>query len=364
MKNTVKTLLFGLLAMVIMGCQAGLVDFAQTPTSPLKALAATTAVRSPTQTPTPTATIGYQATAAAAEATAERAQAEADAAARLMVQSTAEYEVRVQEQLRWTAQVSSWTVTAALTSVPLTSTSQSDLSTSIAKQQSLVAAQITQTKEAPTQQVAMKRAETEGKMVLVEVLARLFLLGALGYFLIAIGYFAIYKTTPSADKKNAEDASPPVREAQTSMVITVKNQIKGETPRWNRLVVPCGPAALSELACGVLRDGKSLRINNWEGKKSENWTRDSFSKMRNFLMANRYTVSDGSGTATLTDEGKAFLLGWLENGTLPHSYDFGGKDDEMPLHEAHEHEAHGNSHAVGEADLEKLPYVKVTEAEA
>lgn len=332
-------------ALFLSGCSYGQVNFSTPVANPQKSITALNIFSTPNPTPTPTATIGYQATAMAAEATAARAQQEADAAARLMVQSTAEYEMRLMEQIKLTAQVDRWTATAALTSVPLTSTAQANMNTAAARDQSILSAQITQTFEAPTKVVEMNRAQVEGKMIPIEILGRLFALGAMGYFMIAIGYFAIHQTTKTTDTQQE-----PVIDQPQTVTITLRKERDGSV-KWNRLEVPCSPDALSELAIGILNEGKTLGINSWEGKQCPHWNRKSFRAMRNFLLANKFAVSDGSGTAILIDDGKAFLRGWLDNGALPHSFEFGAQDDSPAQETAHDHEDHAAAHAVGGAIL-------------
>lgn len=331
---------------LLTGCSYGVVNFATPELKVQQIQKATSTIATATQTLTPTATIGYQATALAAEATAAQAQAEADAAARLMVQSTAEYEKRLQEQYTWTMQADQWTATAMMTAVPMTSIAQANMNTAIAKQQSILSAQITQTHEAPTQVVAMNRANMESKMIPVDILARLFLFGAMGYFLIAVGYFAIHQTTKPAAAVEDIESIPQVE--KESVLITLKQTNNGAM-QWSRLVVPCAPDALSELAIGVLNDGKTLGINQWEGKASMYWTRETIALMRNFMLANKFAASDGNKSAVINDDGRAFLRGWLDNGALPHSFEFDPKAEECVSEIPHAHETHALSHAVGEA---------------
>ena len=274
---------------------------------------------------TPTATIDYQNTAVAVQGTL-------DAVSRLNVQVTAEHDAMVQQQILLTAsadaaimQRGQWTATAALTSIPLTATAQAVQSTTVAKQQIITIAQLTAVKESPTQMVAQARARDAVKYSFVEVFVRVFALFSLGIFLLSIASFA-FRAIPPAPVQ-----APPARIMPTiihnGMPIN-ETPLRVENtdpvyPRMDRMVVPCGPDKFSELVKGILSDGKTLAINQWEGAGNP-FTRDEFLRVRHFLQANRLAQSTGTGSLELTEGGESLFIEWLNSNTLPTEYNFGG----------------------------------------
>mgnify|MGYP006921377080 CR=1 FL=1 len=289
----------------------------------------------------PTATIEYQATAAIASTQLAYAQATANEASRLNTQATAEYEQRVQVQLQMTAdyeaqvfEAYAWTVTAALTSVPLTATQQAALNVQIPTQQALARAEMTKVKEAPTQMKAMIEAEQYAKYWPVEFMIRMFAFMALGVFLIGIGAFA-WRSVPVA-RTVQENALEPtaipemdpvpqvVRTYQVaSTPVTVSDNAGGGFGTTRKYFVPCSPEQLTELAEKILsgEKNKTLAINEWEGSDTK-MTRSVLVRLRSWLQLNQFAQSIGAGRVVLAERGESFLQGWLNAQTLPTEYDF------------------------------------------
>jgi len=176
----------------------------------------------PTATIIPSATIDYQVTAIIAQQTADEAR-------RVNALVTAQFEQRALEQLQMTAQaeqrsqeIYGWTVTAALTSIPLTATQQAALNTQIPHEQMLLAAELTSTKEAPTQMIAMIDAQNHAIFGRADYIARTFAMIAFGVFCIGLIVFLVrLPTTPTAQ---AFDDEQPVA-AQTETVVQMKRDL-------------------------------------------------------------------------------------------------------------------------------------------
>lgn len=299
-----------------------------------------------TETLTPTATVDWQGTAMVAQATADEAR-------RLNTQATAEFEQRVQEQGAWTAQAdgwtaqaNQWTATAALTSVPLTATQQAVVNTQVPIEQALMAGQLTATKEAPTQMMAMEDARIYEEHGETDFIIRMFVLAAMGVFLLGVGLFAL-AVRPKEDAKagSAEavaaelepDLIPLKQEKET--VITVKTN-NGQGLGQDKIYkLPCSAEQLSELAERVIVFGETLGVNNWEGEKSL-LTRAVIIRVRRFFVQKKLGVETKSGRVGLNDDGLALLRGWLESKTLPHSYSFAPMESAAPLNMSHVSGAH------------------------
>lgn len=279
----------------------------------------------PTQTPVPTSTIGY-------EATAQMAQATADEARRVNAMVTAEHEQRIQAQLMLTAQyeqqiqeIYSWTITAALTSVPLTATQQAIINTQIIQEQAIVAAQMTATHQAPTQVAAMARAQTEVRYANFYKMAQIFGLFSVGAFCLAIVFFILRNPVVRSEPTEVDDV-PEVRET----VIQIKRDDGHGSISLQRQVVPCSPEQLTELAEKVLSGEKTLAINQWEGKDTQ-FTRPVIQQVRGWLQMNKYAISTGDGQLAPTPDGLDFLNEWLNTQRLPTEYGFRNDTKPAPM---------------------------------
>ncbi len=293
-----------------------------------------------TISPVPTATTAYQATAEIANTQLANAQATANEASRLNTQATAQHEQLVYEQLQMTAayeaqvfEAYAWTVTAALTSVPLTATQQAALNIQIPTQQALMRAEMTKVKEAPTQMKALIEAEQYAKYWPVEFMIRMFAFMALGVFLIGLGVFAYRQAQSMAIVQEATEpiAIPEmdpvpqvVRTYQaTSTPVTVTDNAGGGFGTTYKYSVPCSPEQLTELAEKILsgEKNKTLAINEWEGSDTK-MTRSTLVRLRSWLQTNRFAESIGAGRVVLATTGENFLRGWLDAQKLPTEYDF------------------------------------------
>ena len=257
-----------------------------------------------TLTPVPTATVGWEATAMIAQQTADESR-------RLNTQATAEYEARIQEQIQFTATAEArdfaiyeWTATAAMTSIPLTATAQAVNSTAIVKQQALQAAAMTQTKEAPTQLVAMVNAETQKKFAPLQAVVNIFAMVGLTVFGVGIGIFALSRAgvTRVPAPQPPDDYRPIVPvDDMPETTVTVHHDNGAGYGTYERLRIPCTADQLKEIAGKILTGEKTLAFGQWEGTQV---SRGVLLDFRNFLMANRFAVSAGMGQVALTHEGQ------------------------------------------------------------
>lgn len=349
---TMRKMFFLLTALVLTGCGSPLAVQAAALGTPEVQRSVTPAATA-TITITPSPTVDWQGTAIVAQATADEAR-------RLDTQATAQEKDRIQQQLawtaesnQWTAQANQWTATAALTSVPLTATQQSVVNTQVPIDQALMAGQLTATKEAPTQMVAMIDAKIYEEHGETDFIVRMFVLGALGVFLLGVGLFAF--GARSKETAKAGSAAParakvepdliPLRQDHET-VVKVKTDNGQGFGQDILLTVPCTREQLSELADGVINGGVTLGVNNWEGEKTL-LTRAVIGRMRHFFEVNKMATRDAAGRVSLNEDGIGFLHGWLRRGTLPHSYSFPSSGSAEPLGMSHEYDAHAVAHGGG-----------------
>lgn len=359
MMNVQKSfVLFGLL--VLTGCGA--------PVNMQAVLGTPEAVRSATPagtaTFTPTPTVGWQETAMVAQATADEAM-------RLDTAATAQEKERVQEQFgwtaeanAWTAQANQWTATAALTSIPLTSTQQSAVNTQVPIDQALMAGQLTATHEAPTQVVAMIRTENERKYGWVNYAA----LAALAFGMFGVGVFALAKANDgnrpmvtyqetaaletltddelvvAADPIRREDLVPLMDKDEPCVLVVVHENPNGG-PGEERFYVPCKEDQLFELAARVLDDGATLGINNWEGDGTE-LTRKAMKRLRVYFQEKQLVTSLGAGRLKFNERGLALLRVVRGRKPLP-SLSAGAVGDGLPFDMSHETGDHVSAHGGG-----------------
>ena len=276
----------------------------------------------PTSTIVPTVTVDYQQTAAVAQSTAAEA-------IRVNAGITAAFEQRVQEQLQMTAQVDrewfavqSWTHEAAPTSIPLTATQQAALNTQIPYQQSIVLAQITATWGAPTQMVAIANAEqtvmfgrTNNVIATIGKIALIVLCFVLSIYLV---YLMVFRRTVNDEPTEIEEVAPP-----TETVIQLKRDNGQGMGNTERLVVPCSPEQLTELAELAVNGERTFAINRLESN-SRTLRRETLYAFRNFAVKSRlaFHTKPGSQEIALNDDGLCFLEGWWENHELPGGYEF------------------------------------------
>ena len=280
-----------------------------------------TATARPTETPVPTATIDYQVTAIVAQATSDEArrinaQATADHEMILLGQSqlTAQAEANALVMLQLTAQWEGVTATAAYTSIPLTATQQAALNTQIPARQMLEAGQLTATRSAPTQIMAMQRAINYKKYGAADYFARWAIWGVVAIFLLSIVAWVL--RNPVLPKPDAVQSQP----AEYTVVSRKRESDRGDY-QMTRLVVPCSSDQLTELAKAITGNAKTWAINQWEGKDTL-FTRDVILRVRAWARDNKFAIANTEDELTTTDDGTDFLLDWLDSRELPDGYYF------------------------------------------
>ena len=267
----------------------------------------------PTETIVPSATIDYQQTAIVAQSTADEAR-------RINSMATAEYIRLINEQLAMTQvveqqdfMIQSWTATAALTTIPLTATQQAVNNTQIPQAQLIAAAQMTATKNAPAQMIAIENAQNYVKYAEANQVAGVVGKMSIGVFVIGVLVFMF--RFPMANKSETLE-----KESQLETVVWIKNE-KDAGAKSSRLVIPCTPEQLTELAENITQGKKTLGINQWEGKDTS-FTRDVILHVRSWLRDNLFVTPTDDGQLAPTGELFDFLCGWLETKKLPDEYEF------------------------------------------
>lgn len=276
-----------------------------------------TYTQQPTATIIPTATIDYQQTAIVAQSTADEAR-------RINSMATAEYVRLLNEQLAMTQVVeqqnfiiNSWTATAALTTIPLTATQQAVNNTQIPAQQNFVIAQMSATANAPTQIVAMTRADDYKKYSWIDNVVNI--IGKFAISIFAIGIVVFIFRIPMVNKPEPTQE----KESQLETVVWLKNT-KDNGAASSRMVVPCSPEQLTELAEKITQGVTTFGINQWEQNcKMFKSDRNVIHAVRGWLQVNKFAYANGKGELAPSDEGLDFLCGWLESKTLPTEYEFG-----------------------------------------
>jgi hypothetical protein len=292
--------------------QAAAVQFVPTNTEYLSPTA------QPTRTDVPSPTIGYQDTAVVAQQTAMEA-------VRVNAQITAEHEQMILSQLQLTAdiemqdfQMQSWTATAALTSIPLTMTQQYHHNTQVANSQNIIAGQLTSTHQAPTQMAALAMIETNRDFAKVDRVFRIGFLIVMGIFLLSISVFVLRWQPPvQIDEPEPEPESP------FGTVVSLKKDYGQGNFGLERLVIPCTPEQLTELAIEITGNRKTLAINQWEGSGTL-FTRPVILNVRSWMQMQdpKFAIATDDGQLTPTPLGLAFLVGWIESQSLPSDYQF------------------------------------------
>jgi hypothetical protein len=301
----------------------------------------------PSETPEPTATIGYQATAIVAQQTA-------DAASRLMVEATAQHEALINEQIGYTAeserqemQILEWTATAAPSSIPATQTQTYLNDKANATRQSMMITSVVMTQQAPTMIIAMAQAETQARFAPINAGIYVFAIFSISCFLIGMTVWFLRRPVEMGTQTESEETPEEPYELDLGTVVNVKKNNDGYLST-RRMVVPCTPEQLTELAEGLISGEKTLAINQWEGRNTK-LTRDTFMAVRNFLQTNQYVRNAGGvGNLALTADGEAFFREWREKQTLPPSFEFFPGVDANAPETSHDHENHERNHGAGE----------------
>lgn len=340
-----KKLVLVLSALILAGCaemNARAAEIDLTGASPV-------ATDLPARTPTPT--VGYQSTAMAAQMTA-------DASMRLQVEATSAQADRNQVNIMLTARADEWAATAAFTSVPLTATAFSINATTTKEAGALEIMRVTSTAAVPTQIVAIADAKAQAETARLRYVGQGVALLTMSWMMFALGLFtfvnvsatkkSLTKPTQIEVSKVSEVADVSTTQAMrlaSGTVITIRKEDGGVVEGW-RYVVPCDQEMLTEFAEGVLSGEKTLAFGEWEGEQTL-WTRKSYMQMRNFLLQNRFAFSAGAGSIVLNENGKQFLVGWLDARALPQRFEFDHEDEEIEIINPHTHEVMAMSGGVG-----------------
>jgi len=278
----------------------------------------------PSPTIVPSATVDYMSTANVAQATADEAR-------RINAMATVEYVAQINQILQMTAnaeqrehEVFSWTVTAALTSIPLTQTQQAAINTQVPVQQSLLSAQLTATKEAPTQIVAMENAQNLRKYGKAEFMVRIFAIGSLGLFCVGLTVFLVRFPVPVVDKTEEEKEEDTVPTPVTRFVVERQSHPAPGVFSQSRFEIPCTPEQFTQFAIKVTQGEKSLAVNEWEGKDVL-FTRKAYLPVRAWMREEReepFVVVLPDNRLAPTDELLNFLMEWIDTQKLRDGYAF------------------------------------------
>jgi hypothetical protein len=275
----------------------------------------------PTRTIVPSATIGYESTLAVAQSTADEAR-------RINAQVTSEAEQRLLSYAQLTAdadvrshEVAMWTQIAGATVIPLTATQQAVANTQIVAAQNIVAAGYTQQAAAPTQMAAIAQAQAVQQFATINEIIKIFAMLLTCVFLLAgISYFVRHAP------KEVEEDTP------KETTVWVRSE-KDNGAKSVRLVVPCTPEQLTELAELAVNGEKKFGINRLEQtSRTFRSQRETLILVRQFFVESKFVIPDANGTVTLNADGEAFLAGWFESHQLPTEYEFEEpKEDEQEL---------------------------------
>lgn len=303
-----------------------------------------------TPSPVPTITPQYQLTAQAAQQAQGFAVQTSDAAMLQILQVTAVKEANELQQLQLTessaqltAQVDQWTATAAPTAVIGTITAAALDRTIVQAQITLASGGLTATHAAPTQLIAMQRAQDEVDHAPLFFIVQMFAFLAFSFCMFGIGSFALMsgrirqkqaiEETRAPVKivanyvKTPEPEEDPITEEQAPVETVLRVQtVDTQYPSMDRMTVPCTPEQFDILVTGILQAGKTLAYEFWNKRESHDkpapFTRDEFTLVRNWLLSNRLAQSAGKGALMLSATGENIFIEWLNSQTLPENYKF------------------------------------------
>lgn len=268
----------------------------------------------PSNTPVPSPTIGYAATIAVAQSTADEAR-------RINAEVTAQHEAQVLSQLQLTAaqeqralELARMTAQAAPTIYPMTQTQQAALNAQIATGQAVLAGQLTATFQAPTQRAAMVAAEIDTEYLAWSRRIDLFAKASIGLFAFVVSVLIIHRLrTP--------DAKPVQMPSET--VIQMRQNTGAGTWTQSRVVVPCTPEQMTELAEMVVNGEKRFGINRIEStSRTFRGQRNTLMAVRELLAENGLAIRTDDGLITLNERGEEFFARWFEEHNLPDAYEF------------------------------------------
>jgi len=297
----------------------------------------TTAQRAPTvvSTATPVYAMTIQAvetSQGAAEATSEAAMLELAAMTAQKEAVDLQYAQLTAGASLLTAQADQWTATAAPSAVPGTQTAAA-IDRGIAIGMSTqVSAAFTATFQAPTQLVAMDRAQDEVEQAPLNFIVRMFMFLAMAFFFMAVGVFTLQENS----RRRVTPAPLPVVEAvkiqdyvepePSESVVTVQRDAGGAFPSMEKFVVPCTPEQLENFVKGILSDGASFAYDYWTRRQANEekapFTRDEYTLFRNWMQTNRLVLSTSNGSLALSPAGESLFIEFLNSMTLPEVFRF------------------------------------------
>lgn len=325
-----KWIIFGLL---VSGCGSSPSAMAMSP-----AMAATSQ-RIPTVFVT--ATPEYAATIQAVETAQGAAIATSDAAMLELVAMTAQkeavdlqYAQLTADASMLTAQADQWTATAAPYAVPGTQTAAAiDRGIAIAMS-TQVSAAFTATFQAPTQLVAMDRAQDEVEQAPLNFMVRILMFVMMSFFFMALGVFTLgenyrRRNTPAAAVEREAVKIVSYGETETSggeSVVTVQRETTGAFPSMEKYVVPCTPDQLAFFVKGVLSEGVGFAYDYWTKRQLNEekapFTRDEYSLFRNWMQRNKLVLSTQNGSLMLSPDGEQLFIEFMNSMQLPEVYRF------------------------------------------
>ena len=277
----------------------------------------------PAQTPSPfpEPTVDYEATRVSLASTQQAVKEQ-------MVQTTAEFEERIQEQFRWTQQADMLTATPAmltqqsgaststawLTVAPGTMTAQPMQATSTEKAAQDRRADRTATAYAPTKMIEDENSRLYVKYAEGVERTKIFLMIAIGIFILALASFLFVNTTVTYKRHEQETVEEETEPEFDPLRPMVKKTYEGGTV-WLDATVPCTKTQLFELADGVINRRIPLSYGMWEGTE----VHKSLKKVREFFEYQKFVklVNNSNGQLDLLAEGESFLRYVSEHGEPP-----------------------------------------------
>jgi hypothetical protein len=285
------------------------------------ALQSTAPVQTPSRLPEPT--VDYEATRVSLASTQQAVKEQ-------MIQTTAEYEQRIQEQLRWTQQADMMTATPAmltqqsgiatstawLTVAPGTMTAQPMQATSTEKAAQDRRADRTATAYAPTKMIDDENSRLYVKYAEDIERTKIFLMIVIGVFILALAFFLFLNTTVTYSQRDQvyeKDETEPEPEAKPTRPMVKKTYEGGEI--WLDATVPCTNTQLFELADGVINRRLTLSYGIWEGTS----VHKSLKVVREFFEKHKFAkvVHNSNGQMDILAEGESFLRYVSEHGEPP-----------------------------------------------
>jgi hypothetical protein len=271
--------------------------------------------------PFPEPTVDYEATRVSLASTQQAVKEQ-------MVQTTAEYEERIQEQFRWTQQADMMTATPAmltqqsgaststawLTVAPGTMTAQPMQATSTEKAAQDKRADRTATAYAPTKMIEDENSRLYVKYAETTERIKIGIMVAIGVFILALAFFLFINTTVTYKRHEQETAEEEPEPELTPLRPMVKKTYEGGEI-WLNATVPCTKTQLFELADGIINRGLTLGYGMWERTD----VHKSLKKVREFFEYHKFAklVKNSNGQLDILGEGESFLRYVSEHGEPP-----------------------------------------------